>query len=134
MKRKLHELNWEIGRKLRYWAVATILFAGSLRVSEVLSKNTRDYCRQSTLLERDVEIVNLRIEGTYRHLMRLKIKSPKEDRIGTGTVIEIFANGKFLCPIRAWHKYWKGIKKKPCANGGIQYFKSKKESAILGMI
>ena len=40
-----------------------------------------------------------------RNLLRVKIKSPKEDRIGTGTTVEIFGNGKFLCSVKALAKY-----------------------------
>ena len=35
------------------------------------------------------------------------MKSPKEKRIGNGVKLEIFANGTFCCPVRAWLKWIK---------------------------
>ena len=104
IKRKLYEENWDLEHKLRFWSVATLLFAGSFRVSEVLAKQL-NYCKQTTLLEEDVVQLEVRVDGVMRNLLRVKIKSPKEDRIGTGTTVEIFGNGKFLCPVKALAKY-----------------------------
>ena len=43
IKRKLYEENWDLEHKLRFWSVATLLFAGSLRVSVVLAKQLNYY-------------------------------------------------------------------------------------------
>ena len=106
MKRKLYEVIWEPESKFRFWAVATLLFAGSLRVHEALARLQTKPCMQTTLLEEDVEIIQEKVAGISRKLIKLRLKSPKEDRIGNGSTVEIFGNQTFLCPIKALEKYF----------------------------
>ena len=40
-------------------------------------------------------------------MIKLRLKSLKEDRIGNGTTIEIFKNDTFLCPVKAVKHYVK---------------------------
>ena len=105
IKRRLHEVTWDPVDKHRFWAIATLLFAGSLRVSEALSKTITKPCMQTTLLKRDLTIGDLKVSGAVRKIIKIKLKSPKVDRNGAGTTLEIFGNGTFLCPVKALEKY-----------------------------
>ena len=107
IKRKLHQYNWAPDIKFQFWATCTLVWAGSLRIHEVLSKNQSNFDPQTTLLSNNIEIVSVDCSGLERQLIRLKIKSPKEDRVGHGTTLEIFGNDTFLCPVRALKKYMK---------------------------
>ena len=86
------------------WAASTSLFTGSMRVHEMLSRSDK-FDPMSTLLYEDLELVTIKIGGQDKSLMRLKLKSPKENRVGNGVTIEIFANDTDLCPVRAMKKW-----------------------------
>ena len=42
-------------------------------------------------------------------LVRIHLKSPKERRVGNGVKLEIFENGTFCCPFKAWNKWVKKV-------------------------
>jgi hypothetical protein len=107
MKRIIFEVNWSLEQKYIFWTVCCLLWAGSLRVHEVLSRTQDSYDPQTTLLGRDLTLTKVRVGGEDRDLIQLTLKSPKEDRIGNGTTIEIFGNGSFLCPVKALDRYIK---------------------------
>ena len=110
IKRALLETELSNEKKLRLWAICCLMWNGSLRVHEVLSRTKTDYDPLTTLLRRDVEIVNFQEKGKECTLLRIHLKSPKEKRIGNGVKLEIFANGTFCCPVRAWLKWIKVAK------------------------
>ena len=48
---------------------------------------------------------SITINGNVRTILEVQIKSPKEQRIGTGVKLEIFDNGTFLCPVKAFQNW-----------------------------
>ena len=56
MKRKLFESQWTLKQKSLFWSVSTLLWAGSLRVHEALSRTKTQFDPQTTLLCRDIEM------------------------------------------------------------------------------
>ena len=105
IKRKLFELNWHVEKKLRVWAVCTLLWNGSLRVHEILSKEKGQFDPQTTCLAENLSIKKVMLDGIRRDVIQLHIKSPKEQRIGTDVQLEIFGNETFLCPVKALGKW-----------------------------
>ncbi len=105
MKRKLHESDWTLDQKFLFWSVCTLLWAGSMRVHEALSRNQLTFDPQTTLLGKDVELLSTKVGLKMRDLIRITIKSPKEDRVGNGAILEIFGNDSFLCPVKAMNHY-----------------------------
>ena len=105
IKRKLIESKHDQLTKITFWAACTLMWNGSLRVHEALSRSQNVYDPQTTLLKEDVDIFNEMVNKVNRPVIRILIKSPKEDRIGWDMSLEIFGNGSFLCPVRALNKY-----------------------------
>ena len=90
--------------KLMIWSVCCLMFCGSLRVHEALSR-TNEACPQSTLLAKDLQIVDISLEGSMKTIIKLRIKSPKENRVGAGICLEIFENKTFMCPVKSIRKW-----------------------------
>ena len=105
IKRKLIESNYDKWTKVIFWAACTLIWNGSLRVHEALSRSQSSYDPHTTLLENDVEVFTESINNQERTVIRILIKSPKEDRVGKDMCLEIFGNNTFLCPVRALDKY-----------------------------
>ena len=106
--RKIKEAKMSGEMKSRIWLVCCLMWNGSLRVSEVLCKHERNYDPLTTLCGGDIECRKLEVSpGVFSEILKYHIKSPKERRIGNGVKLEIFANGSFCCPVRAW-KAWSG--------------------------
>ena len=85
--------------------VACLLWNGSLRVHEALSKSKHEFDPQITLLTRDPIVKKLNIADKTREVIEIHLKSPKEQRVGNGVKLEIFDNATFLCPVRALKKW-----------------------------
>ena len=107
IKRIVFHADWTLKKKDLFWAVCCLLYAGSLRVHEALSKSLCSFDPQTTLLGKDIQLTSCKVGGQERDMIKLKLKSPKEDRIGNGTTIEIFKNETFLCPVKAVKHYVK---------------------------
>ena len=81
IKRKLIESKYDQLTKVIFWAACTLIWNGSLRVHEALSRSQNEYDPQTTLLGRDVEIFEETINKVGRSVIKILIKSPKEDRV-----------------------------------------------------
>ena len=81
-----------------FWAACSLIWNGSLRVHEALSRCQMEYDKHSTLLGGDCQLISKYIDKKGRTIIRILIKSPKEDRVGKDTCLEIFGNDTFLCP------------------------------------
>ena len=134
LKRKLAESNFTEEKKLRLWVICCLLWNGSLRIHEVLSRTKKNYDPLTTLCCQDVEVVQFQNEGITQSLIRLHLKSPKERRVGTGVKLEIFGNGTFCCPVRAWQKWSKTttlVRDKPVFREGGACFTGQDFNKIL---
>ena len=87
------------------WSVATLCFNGAFRIHELLSRTSRQFDPNFTLLTQDVKIKVLNINGERVKTIQVKLKSPKTDRIGTGTIVDVYESKGPLCPIRAFEKW-----------------------------
>ena len=105
--RKIKESEMTGEMKTRVWLICCLMWNASLRVSEVLCAQEREFDPLKTLCEGDIECEKIEVNpGKYTEILRYHIKSPKERRIGNGVKLEIFENGSFCCPVRAW-KVWR---------------------------
>ena len=108
LKQAIHEREWSTEKKLRLWCICCLMWNGSLRVHEVLSKSKDEFDPITTLTMNDVEILAPG-ETPEVSILRIHLKSPKERRIGNGVKLEIFENKTFCCPVRAWNKWKKNV-------------------------
>ena len=99
------KLNWTPHKKATVWAVSTLLWNGSMRVHEALSKEKLNYDPTTTLLHEDVNVCNTVINKKRQKLLKIKLKCPKESSVGNGVVIVVFQNKTFLCPMKALKIY-----------------------------
>ena len=106
--RKIKEASMPAELKTRLWLICCLMWNGSLRVSEVLSRQERKYDPLPTLCGGDIECIKVEVSpGIKTEILKYHLKSPKERRIGNGVKLEIFANDTFCCPVKAW-KAWSG--------------------------
>ena len=105
IKRELCKSDLPNDSKRMIWAISCLNWAGSLRNHESLAKLRNTFDEQTTLLGQDVTFHTVKIEGKQTKMIKLKLKSTKESRIGAGTTLEIFENQTFMCPVAAMLKY-----------------------------
>ena len=132
IKRKLIESDYDQSTKIIFWAACTLIWNGSLRVHEALSRSAKEYDPQTTLLKSDLKIVEESVNKTKRTVIKITLKSPKEDRIGRDMVLEIFSNNTFLCPNRAMAKYLKERQKLNVISEGLPLFIKKDLDCLTG--
>ena len=91
--------------KRMIWTVCCMAFHGSFRIHELLSKANTTFDTTTTLLGRDIRLVNTTIEGQKEEVLVIHLKSPKEEHLTGGINVELFATGGFSCPVSAWRKW-----------------------------
>ena len=129
LKRMIAETDFDIELKLRLWVICCLMWNGSLRSSEVMSRTENEFDPATTLCTEDIELLNLNLSnGMEKEIIRLHIKSPKERRIGNGVKIEMFGNGSFCCVVRAWKKWTTRVK----LQEGQPVFRSAKDKCFTG--
>ena len=79
-------------------------YHGSFRIHELLSREEGSFDPTTTLLGRDVRLVQATVGGEKEDILIIHLKNPKEDKLHRGVNIEFFATGTFSCPIEAWKK------------------------------
>jgi hypothetical protein len=96
--------KWEAtgGDKLMVWTVCTLLFHGALRGAELLSRNTACYDPAYTLLRRDIRHI---VSETGGAEVQIKLKAPKENKLRTEIIVDVFQTDTELCPVRAVGKW-----------------------------
>ena len=85
---------------------------GSLRLHEIFPKKETEHNPSTTLLRRNVKRKTVCVEGSPVEVLLLDLKSPKESK-GNSVRVELFANGKKSCPVRAYKKllqFWGHVK------------------------
>ena len=105
LKKKIIKDNIPGILKLLLWAVSCVLWNGSFRVHEILSRTVSEFDPQTTLLWEDIKFRNVKLEGVMIEAVSFKVKSPKVDRIGAGDFIEVYATGEYNCPVKALGKW-----------------------------
>ena len=99
--------RWSQEKRARVWCTASICWAGSFRIQEVLSKEGKRFDRLTTLIGSRIKLKTFSINNVATESMSLFLRCPKEDKSGKGVFVEIFHDGTFMCPIQAWHKWRK---------------------------
>ena len=95
-------------KKMRLiWAVCSLSFFGGTRIHEILSRNENSFDPAYTLLTRDINLKEVKIGKSKEKILTLRLKSPKEDRVGKEIMIDIYASQGLLCPIKAYEKWQK---------------------------
>ena len=94
--------------KRMLWAVCCLSFHGSFRTHELLSRDQESFDPTSTLLGKDVRLVETTIGGVKEEILVVHLKSPKEDYLSNGVNVELFSTGTFSCPVEAWKK-WRAL-------------------------
>ena len=80
LKHKIKEANWALVKKRLIWAIATTMFVGSFRISEVLAAYSHTHAKDSTLLNQDISEHTENIAGDNRNFLKVRLRNPKEDR------------------------------------------------------
>jgi hypothetical protein len=77
-------------KKRIIWAVSTIAFGGAFRIHEILSRQSDCYDPLTTLLAKDVRVINVSVEGKVVRALKITLKHPKEERLSAGVIIDVF--------------------------------------------
>ena len=109
--------------------MCSISFFGGTRIHEILSRKERSFDPAFTLLWRDVELKEVKIGTETEKILQLKLKSPKEDRIGKEVIIDIYASHGLLCPVKAYEKW---LRTKPPADSESPAFRDEHGTPLTG--
>ena len=96
-----------LDQKRLLWVICSLAFHGSFRIHELLSRDECSYDPTTTLLGKDVRLVQTKVEGKTEEILIIHLKNPKEDKLLKGVNVELFATGTFSCPVEAWKKWQK---------------------------
>lgn len=101
LKARLRVWNAPTTDRKLVWAVATVCFHGAFRLGELLCKSERVFDPQYVLLDRDMDIdTHYQVEQS-KGVLRLRLKSPKEDKMNRSLIVDVFGTGSNLCPVKA---------------------------------
>lgn len=128
---KIEIKNWDESRenKALVWSVCTLAFAGCLRIHEILCRKGKSFDPEVTLLESDVVIKPLMYKGVQILSVQLLLKSPKEDRVGRGKIVDVYQNDGPICPVRALERY---VRLKSFSENSTPLFRMQDGSCLTG--
>ena len=102
LKLAIKRSGWDHFKKRMVWATSCLLFAGSMRSGELLAEGTHQFCPDRTLLNRNILIKEIVVDGKTEIYWFANITSPKS---GSEVVIEFLKSDNWFCPIHAVTKY-----------------------------
>ena len=106
LKHKIKQAKWSLVKRRLVWAVATTLFVGSFRVSEVLAAHSHSHIRDCTLINENISEHSENIAGAERRFLKVRLNNPKEDRNRQGAEVELFElPDLFFDPVYAFRKW-----------------------------
>ena len=105
LKTNLGHSSLRKSRKRILWAVATICWAGALRIHEILSRLASNYDPLTTLLTTDIKVCDVKVGDRVVDTLKITIKHPKEERLSAGVVFDVFATKDFMCPVKAFRDW-----------------------------
>jgi hypothetical protein len=79
-------------------------------MGELLCKSEKNFDPQYALLGMDADMDTKYREGGCTGVLRLRLKSPKEDKQNRSLIVDVFGNGGNLCPVRAMDQWGKHSK------------------------
>ena len=86
LKERIRKSDLAGETKLMLWTVSSLMFFGSFRINELVSKTESCFDPDHTLLTRDVQLN----ETTEGNSLSVTLKCPKENKAGKGTVVDVF--------------------------------------------
>ncbi len=98
MKVRLGEWETQEEDKRLISAVATACFHGGFRMSKLLCKYEKKFDPQYALLGMDADLDTKYRENGCWGVLRLQLKSPKEDNQNRSLIVDVYGNGGKLCP------------------------------------
>ena len=110
------------------WAIATTLFMGSLRPSEILCIKTDEYDEAKSLLWSDVKFLETKVENKKLEFLQLRVRHSKTSKSMPEQIIEIPEVDSKMCAVQSWKKWMMMRKRKQ--DGNIPVFTSKDGSSI----
>ena len=81
------------------WAICCLAFNGCLRIQEILCKTARVFDPDFTLLYKDLLMKTVKVNSDEVNVISLRLKSPKEDRVGASVIIDIYETRGKTCPV-----------------------------------
>ena len=130
LKRRIKKINWPEPNKKLVWALCCVAWNGSFRIHELLSKKREEFDPLVTLLEQDVKLDHTDIQGESVGILKIHLKTQKQNRVGNGVRIEIFGNSSFMCPVKAIET-WLQISNLN-RRGDLPLFRSENEKCYTG--
>lgn len=110
LKKLASKAPWPIEKKLLFWAVANLAFAGAFRVHELLARASTDFDPRFTLLAEDVLLSGG--PASEPAALHIRLKSPKEAKCANPVLVDVLRNNGPLCPVRAFTK-WAAYRQPP---------------------
>ena len=105
IKETLSRSQWIYGEIRLFWVICTLAFSGGFRIHELLSKLEKSFDPAFTLLSSDIRLSNVKIGKKTVEVIQVRVKSPKEDRIGKDVIVDVYQSGGFACPVSAYKKW-----------------------------
>ena len=104
LKNQIRKWIVPLEQRLLMWAVCSLAFHGAFRISELLSKSAVQFDPDFVLLTDDITIKE---EGKEKgaKFLEVKLKCPKENKVGKAVLIEVYESGGTLCPVKAFERW-----------------------------
>ena len=106
LKMYIKKQSFDKPKKLMLWAICTICFFGSFRISEILCRNKTSFDPLNSLLSCDVKLVKTKLNDERVSVLQIQLKQEKTRSNPTPTTIDVFETNSSLCPVSAFLK-WK---------------------------
>ena len=107
VKINLGSCGWRRSRKRIVWAICTICWAGALRIHEILARSSSCYDPLTTMMASDIKLCLTKVGGRMVETLKIHLKHPKEERLSSGVVIDVFTTNDFMCPVKAFKDWQK---------------------------
>ena len=107
---ELSGMNWDHSKKRMVWMVCCLCFSGSFRIHEILARDQMSFDSTTCLLGVDLTVDKMDDNGDDIGIIKVHLKSPKEQRLKKGITLELFETGTRICPVAAYRK-WRKVSK-----------------------
>jgi hypothetical protein len=130
LKAKIRTWDESNDMKLLTWTVCTAAFHGSFRIHEILTKESKTFDPDFTLLGQDVRLSEGTVEAGGRRRLSFSLKSPKEDITGKTVIVDVYETFGATCPVKAFCKW----AKQACIADRKPLFSSKSGKPLTGRV
>jgi Phage integrase SAM-like domain len=102
IKARISESEFKFTDKRMLWTVCSMSFFGAFRSNELLCKEVGVFDPAFTLC---AQVVEVKENEKGESVLRVKVKAPKENKIGKSVMVDVFEAVAELCPVRAFKKW-----------------------------